>query len=308
MTRPDTIQCIHEPFGDAFYFGPEKISPAFADNQEKCDASGHARSTYASIVANIEETMAALPERRIFVKDMSYHIVPCYPHLSPATAAPSLTSLRTEAEDTKNPSLLPWSSLKRFQITFLIRHPDRSVPSKYKFTVPPLSQTTKMKAFYQREIGYRELRLMFDFLRGCQQTEGGGEGDNIVVIDAEDLLADPSAIVSAYCERVGIEFDEDMLTWNNEEEFQVASRLLEKYKAYHVDALESRGFIPKAEPDKAEMEDQPKAVDDEWRDRFGEEGAKLLRGVVDESMDDYQYLTRFRLRRHGESWVEDVLE
>lgn len=296
MTRPDTIQCIHEPFGDAFYFGPEKISPAFADDPERCRQSGHTDSTYASIMSSIEDTITTHPHSRIFIKDMSYHIVPCYPHLTPTTAAPSLTSRRTESEDMQNPSLLPWSFLKRFQITFLIRNPEQSVPSKYKFTVPPISKTSKMKAFYEHEIGYRELRKMVDFLKGLQKAEEVGSEEGIVVIDAEDLLARPSAIMSAYCQRVGIEFNDDMLTWDREENFAIASQLLEKYKAYHVDALESKGFVPKAKQELAkEEEEQAKVIDKQWAERFGAEGARLLRSTVGSVMDDYEYLRQLRL-------------
>ena len=289
MTRGDTIQCIHEPFGDAFYFGPEKMSPAFADNPEKCSRTGHAESTYASIISSIEDIRAASPDHRIFIKDMSYHVVPCYPHLTPTNAAPSLATLRTEG-DIHNPSLLPWEVLKEFEITFLIRNPVSSIPSKYRFTVPPLQQTTDMKQFYHNEVGYRELRLMFDFLRD-QQADDVDSG-RIVVIDAEDLQADPPATIRAYCNQVGVEFDEDMLRWDREEDLARASQLLEKYRPYHLDALESKGMRsmqPQAERENDEIEDA-------WRKSFGEEGAKILRQTVNGAMADYQYLRQFRLK------------
>jgi len=288
MTRGDTIQCIHEPFGDPFYFGPEKISPAFANDPEKCVRTGHAETTYASIVSSIEDTIQAASQKRIFVKDMAYHVVPCYPHLTPETAAPSLAALRTE-EDIKNPSLLPWEILKQFIITFLIRNPIISIPSKYKFTVPPLQKTTGMKQFYPNEIGYRGLRLMLDFL--LERQRNSTDGDEIVVVDAADLLADPSATVRAYCERVGVDFDEDMMTWDGQEDSARADALLAKYRPYHLEALNSTGFVAK----ERQLEMEAQNVDDDWKGRFGEEGAEVLRHAVDGAMEDYEYLRQFRL-------------
>ena len=34
MTRRDELKCIHDPFGDAFYYGPERLSDRFADDEE----------------------------------------------------------------------------------------------------------------------------------------------------------------------------------------------------------------------------------------------------------------------------------
>jgi len=39
------------------------------------------------------------------------------------------------------------------------------------------------------------------------------EGGNPVVIDSQDLLRDPAAVLSIVCDRLGIEFDESMLSW-----------------------------------------------------------------------------------------------
>lgn len=54
MTRRDSLQCIHEPFGDAFYFGPERLSARYENDKEARVASGFSTSTYKSIFDRIE--------------------------------------------------------------------------------------------------------------------------------------------------------------------------------------------------------------------------------------------------------------
>lgn len=54
MTRRDTIQCIHEPFGDAYYYGPERLSERFADDEQTRLESGFSESTYKTVLDRIE--------------------------------------------------------------------------------------------------------------------------------------------------------------------------------------------------------------------------------------------------------------
>lgn len=54
MTQADTLHCVHEPFGDAFYFGPERLSARYEDDEKAREESGFAESTYKTIVERIE--------------------------------------------------------------------------------------------------------------------------------------------------------------------------------------------------------------------------------------------------------------
>lgn len=54
MTRRDTIQCIHEPFGDAFYYGPERLGTRFMDDEKTRLESGFSQSTYKTVMDRIE--------------------------------------------------------------------------------------------------------------------------------------------------------------------------------------------------------------------------------------------------------------
>lgn len=58
MTRRDDIQCIHEPFGDAFYYGPERLSDRFANDEQARLDSGFSESTYKTVLDRIEREAA----------------------------------------------------------------------------------------------------------------------------------------------------------------------------------------------------------------------------------------------------------
>lgn len=55
MTRQNTLTCIHEPFGDAFYFGPERLGARYENDPKARQESGFAESTYQTILDRIDE-------------------------------------------------------------------------------------------------------------------------------------------------------------------------------------------------------------------------------------------------------------
>jgi hypothetical protein len=54
MTRRDILNCIHEPFGDAFYFGPERMSIRYENDEKAREDSGFANSTFKTVFQSIE--------------------------------------------------------------------------------------------------------------------------------------------------------------------------------------------------------------------------------------------------------------
>ena len=55
MTRRDILESVQEPFGDAFYYGPEFMSDRFRDDAAGREASGFSKKTYKDILDEIEE-------------------------------------------------------------------------------------------------------------------------------------------------------------------------------------------------------------------------------------------------------------
>jgi hypothetical protein len=54
MTRRDILTCVHEPFGDAFYFGPERLSSRYENDEEARKGTGFEKSTFKTILERIE--------------------------------------------------------------------------------------------------------------------------------------------------------------------------------------------------------------------------------------------------------------
>ena len=164
-----------------------------------------------------------------------------------------------------NPTVIPEQNLAKFHFAFLIRHPRSSIPSYYRCTVPPLNKVTGFYNFMPSEAGYDELRRFFDYLRSVGQIgpnvsgQDSGSAQNgvingatndvhnvdICVIDADDLLDNPSGIVEAFCKSVGFEYDPTMLDWSTEEDRQQAKVAFEKWPGFHDDAMHSDSLKPR---------------------------------------------------------------
>lgn len=156
-----------------------------------------------------------------------------------------------------NPTVVPRAMLERFHFSFLIRDPHSSIPSYYRCTIPPLDDMTGFYEFYPNEAGYDELRRVFDFLRDTGLVDskqaagvngvsnGGSNSVRTCVVDADDLLDDPEGIIKAYCRTVGLDFDPEMLNWDNEEDQKRAKTAFAKWKGFHEDAIDSKDLKPR---------------------------------------------------------------
>jgi hypothetical protein len=160
-----------------------------------------------------------------------------------------------------NPTVIPADLLATYHFTFLIRHPRNSIPSYYRCTIPPLDKLTGFYNFRPDEAGYEELRRLFDYLRSegqigpkfagrSEEANGSANGSanetniksagvEICVIDADDLLDNPSGMIEAFCKTTGIKWEPEMLIWNTEKDQEIAKEAFEKWKGFHEDALDS---------------------------------------------------------------------
>lgn len=53
MTRRDILKTVHEPFGDAFYYGPERLSERYENDEKARVESGFSESTFKTIFDRI---------------------------------------------------------------------------------------------------------------------------------------------------------------------------------------------------------------------------------------------------------------
>ncbi|TKA71263.1 hypothetical protein B0A55_07338 [Friedmanniomyces simplex] len=356
MTRRKSLQTIHEPFGDAFYYGPERMGSRFEGDEEARAKSGFSDSTFKTILDRIDREAAE--GKRVFIKDITYYLVP--PEHQDARVAPSLQRVKrgvgTEEElneagglglclqrtlstrdsgvamngngngnvnghasspdhsppksppfpydtpaEPSNPTVVPREILERFHFTFLIRHPKFAVPSYYRCCIPPLVERTGFNPFMPSEAGYDELRALFDYCketglvgpRVCGREEannvpyGKDSGIEICVIDADDLLDDPEGILRKYCGSIGLEFREEMLKWDNEEDHVYAKEAFEKWNGFHDDAIYSKDLKPRAHKKQPKTDEEMYA---EWVEKYGEVAAKTIKQTVDDNIGTYEYL------------------
>jgi len=86
--------------------------------------------------------------------------------------------------------------LGQFKHAFLVRDPAKTITSMYN----------KWPDFDELEVGFPEQRALFDLLTALN-------GKPPPVIDSDDLLENPAAMVEAFCNAVGIVYLPDALSW-----------------------------------------------------------------------------------------------
>ena len=141
---------------------------------------------------------------------------------------------------------------KNFQHSFLIRHPLKAVYSLYKASTNPT--LTGWNYFDPAEAGFRQMLELYEFVERNIHR-------NPVVVDADDLLDYPNEILQSYCEAVGLEYEENMTSW---EPGPVPE--WDTWAGWHEDALKSSGFKPRVKKNRSractafDVEDLPPEV------------------------------------------------
>ncbi|KAI0130310.1 hypothetical protein BJ170DRAFT_619630 [Xylariales sp. AK1849] len=317
LNQVNQITCIHEPFCDAYHFGPERLSERFEDENARIE-SGYSQSTYQTVLDNIDAAHTA--EKRTFIKDMAKSLMP--PLGKPVSVLRPLSlqyfdeeivTLPTNGAELPNPTVLPKEILHGHHFTFLIRHPRFSIPSLYKISTPPGSEVTGWYGFHADDAGYIELRKLFDYLKSTRQIGPNLAGSGptgmtnklnqsaeysdgsveICLIDAEDLLREPEKVCKAYCTSVNLQFDPSMLSWHSHDGQRRAEEAFHKSWAIHVDALKSKSFDPQKNATNVLSIEEENAV---WERKFGAASAKVIRKHVDINLPHYEYLKQFALR------------
>lgn len=173
MQRPDEFHCLHEPFGDAYYFGPQRQSLRYKTG----DLPKDTKLTSATFERVCDEILTERYGKRIFVKDMACHVF-------------------SYLKDNELP-------IDKMINTFLIRNPLNAVPSMYKCSI---SRTSGWGSFYPTDMGYSKQRDLFDYVTQRYKHPP-------IVVNAQDLVKSPRAVLRKYCDLVNVEFKESMISW-----------------------------------------------------------------------------------------------
>lgn len=207
--------------------------------------------------------------KRLFIKDMAFFLFP-----TPGKEPDIARSFGQQSQnESRNPTLLPKKELESFHFTFLIRDPRLSVPSYYRLSLPVHNGRSRVSKFTTDDLGYSELRRLFDYLlserlivpgwRGTAKwsrdrtpslsddslspsdTGSDDSSAEICVIDAEDLVHKPEAVISAYCQSTSIPYDAAMLYWGEANDQKRAEKVINQWGFdiyFHKAALESQSI------------------------------------------------------------------
>ncbi|TIA81781.1 hypothetical protein E3P77_01688 [Wallemia ichthyophaga] len=236
--------CFHEPFGEPYYYGPERLSTRYTDAQR--EQSGHAHTTYQNRIDEIKGKAAEDPTRLVFIKDMAscelnLWLLWLWWLLVSSDILVDLVKPEMMAFAGINPTVLSDEQLGEFRYAFLVRSPRKAITSYYRAILD--NDCGDFGDFDPDEAGFAELLAMVHLYNDCR----------IALIDSDDLVNAPEDTLRAFCTSLGIPFEENMLHWK-------AQRIgeFDKWKGFHEDAQNSTGFKP-VKRDSIEL---PKEVED----------------------------------------------
>ncbi|KAF8574528.1 hypothetical protein K439DRAFT_1372114, partial [Ramaria rubella] len=247
----DDAQVLHEVKYYSPTLSPERLSNRY--NEAHCAASSASNITYSDIHHLITNAHMESVGKLIIVKDMAQYIV-----------RPDRISVSSRV----NPTVLSDADLKKFRHTFLIRTPKKTLPSYYRAT---MGNCGDFGDFDPNEAGFAELQALLASGFLLTYTRRLLPEDPLVLLDSDDLIANPERALRAFCAGVGISFKRSMLSWERK---RVSS--FDKWKGFHDQAQNSTGFKEISHEDI----NLPQRVTD----------------AIDSNLPIYQCLQEFKLR------------
>ncbi|KAL0060461.1 hypothetical protein AAF712_012744 [Marasmius tenuissimus] len=191
-----------------------------------------------------------------------------------------------EAEDREldlklhsNPTLIPDRFFFSFTPIITTRHPAHAIPSAYR-------------AFLNSDIGvdfshpdfpvfasYKWTRLVFDSFKSYGAVDA-------IVVNGEKLVKDPQGQMKKVCDVLGLDEGGIRYSWDKPEAWKGS-----KFEGTFFKTLnESSGVVPDPKYDKPlDIETE----EEKWMEEWDEDTAKVLRKMVEEAMEDYQYLLQY---------------
>ncbi|CAG8829157.1 28290_t:CDS:1, partial [Dentiscutata erythropus] len=107
--------------------------------------------------------------------------------------------------------------LSKFKHTFIIRNLEKSIKSFYKaanstykaWDKACIPNSERYDIFFPEKVWLEGSRILYDLIKNIT-------GEEIVLVDADDLVQEPEKILRKYCEIVNVEFKKEMLEWKEE--------------------------------------------------------------------------------------------
>jgi len=150
-----------------------------------------------------------------------------------------------------------------FEHSFLIRHPARTITSYYKGD----------SHVSEEAIGFRHLRLYFDMIKAQFEFIPP-------VLDSDDILDLPQALLNIWCKTVGIPYIEAALTWDSRKLKKPKNNFYYEKFFYHQNLIHSTGFLRQGSDELPDI-----TLPSTW-----------LQDIYYKVMPEYEYLYQYRLR------------
>jgi hypothetical protein len=144
--------------------------------------------------------------------------------------------------------------VSRFTNTFIIREPAPVISSLNSF----------WPDFTVEEVGYEQLHRLFEL--------AVHHGEDPAVVDAADLTTDPAATIRAYCQKLGVPFVPESLSWEPGEVPE-----WEMWTEWHEEVQDSTGIKSQPLEDDTEVPDGLEEVYESCLPYYEELHAKRVR-------------------------------
>ena len=180
----------------AFLFGPERLDPTPPDEEpptaECYDAFPSSICTYDWIKTILEKDYPG--KKAVLSKEISYCLNQRYDSIP-----------------------------EGYRHVFLLRHPSKVFPSWKKLTIEVMTDFLKKQEPISMEdydfnqqpphilppgYAFKEAYDLFEYVKEKKLDE------NPIIIEADDLVNDPAAILSALCGKLGLPYSDSLLTWD----------------------------------------------------------------------------------------------
>ncbi|XP_071954270.1 uncharacterized protein [Antedon mediterranea] len=184
--------------------------------------------TYDYVKASLEDK--SLKNKCVFVKDMGYAVHKRYDKIA-----------------------------KGYKHSFLIRHPIKSFLSYYNAIVSSGADDVdgNLSRWLPEGLGYQELWELYCYI----ENENGKKP---FVVNADDLLKNPKQVLEKYCEAVGFEYNDGLLSWDSKPkvEWSVAPTVWDVDYTYNwfANSLTAGGFKRELSKPLPSIEELPKIV------------------------------------------------
>lgn len=289
-SHPQLSNMLH-PFVGPSMYGPDNLRQHLDDSEPASTArdhlarvSGLTSETYSQATDGLMSQAAALrAQGKIpWIKDHALcvtklEIIAAYIH-------------HHKHDTSANPTVLPDSFFldsTPLQAIITIRHPASILPSFYRVQGPVFhlsitDETLKVMSSLHWS------RLIFDsyLSQGHHQP---------IVIDGADLLAHPQALISTLCHHLSLDPEGIQYTWPVVPPSQWPKDLIMRGFFQHLLLSEGVESRPRAVSTTSGGSVDLGVKEMEWEEEFGKEVARKMRLLVEDEMEDYEYLRTFCL-------------